>query len=138
MLGGLTAKGIASTVIPSSSVPALLELPSITSALAFLELSSTNSVMKSTNVFTLLKALADGSSKIYLVFNHMLKDFNREDVETLWKLVKVKHGSTRPEEGYERVLWGDLKVMFDPHIEDEVWKLQQRYSVVRWTLFNSC
>ncbi|GKA59851.1 retrovirus-related pol polyprotein from transposon TNT 1-94 [Tanacetum coccineum] len=33
-----------------------------------------------------------------------------EDLETLWKLVKAKHGSTRPEEGYERVLWGDLKI----------------------------
>ncbi|GKB74456.1 hypothetical protein Tco_0935868 [Tanacetum coccineum] len=47
---------------------------------------------------------ADGSSKMYLVFSHMLKSFNREDLETLWKLVKAKHGSTRPEEGYERVL----------------------------------
>nr|GEW59580.1 hypothetical protein [Tanacetum cinerariifolium] len=51
----------------------------------------------------------DGSSKKYIVFSHMLKDFNREDVETLWTLVKAKHGSTRLEEGYERVLWGDLK-----------------------------
>ncbi|GJW55856.1 hypothetical protein Tco_0099941 [Tanacetum coccineum] len=49
-----------------------------------------------------------------LVFSHMLKSFDREDLETLWKLVKAKHGSTRPEEGYERVLWGDLKTMFDP------------------------
>ncbi|GJZ12832.1 hypothetical protein Tco_0548062 [Tanacetum coccineum] len=43
------------------------------------------------------------------IFSHMLKNFDREDLETLWKLVKAKHGSTRPEEGYERVLWGDLK-----------------------------
>nr|GEV75823.1 ribonuclease H-like domain, reverse transcriptase, RNA-dependent DNA polymerase [Tanacetum cinerariifolium] len=50
----------------------------------------------------------------------------------------TKHGSTRLEEDYERVLWGDLKVTFDPHIEDEVWKMQQRYNVLRWTLFNSC
>nr|GEW27456.1 reverse transcriptase domain-containing protein [Tanacetum cinerariifolium] len=35
---------------------------------------------------------ADGSSKMYLVFSHMLKDFDREDVETLWKLVKAKMG----------------------------------------------
>ncbi|GKC16573.1 retrovirus-related pol polyprotein from transposon TNT 1-94, partial [Tanacetum coccineum] len=34
-------------------------------------------------------------------------------------LVKAKHGSTRPEEGYERALWGDLKTMFDPHVEDQ-------------------
>ncbi|GJW35423.1 hypothetical protein Tco_0058343 [Tanacetum coccineum] len=46
---------------------------------------------------------ADGSSKMYLVFSHMLKSFDREDSETLWKLVKAKHGSIRPEEGYKRV-----------------------------------
>ncbi|GJS62048.1 putative ribonuclease H-like domain-containing protein [Tanacetum coccineum] len=64
--------------------------------------------------------MADGSSKMYLVFSHMLKSFDREDLETLWKLVKAKHGSTRPEEGYERVIWGDLKTMFDPYVEDQV------------------
>nr|GFA11560.1 hypothetical protein [Tanacetum cinerariifolium] len=64
--------------------------------------------------------------------------FDREDVKTLWKLVKAKYGSTRPEEDYDRVLWGDLKVMFDLHVEDEVSKLQQTYRVVRWMLFNSC
>ncbi|GJW31393.1 hypothetical protein Tco_0051425 [Tanacetum coccineum] len=48
----------------------------------------------------------------------MLKSFDREDLETLWKLVKANHGSTRPEEGYERVLWGDLKTMFEHHVED--------------------
>ncbi|GJW46336.1 putative RNA-directed DNA polymerase [Tanacetum coccineum] len=45
---------------------------------------------------------ADGSSKRYSSMIQMLRDFNREDLETLWKLVKAKHGSTRPEEGYER------------------------------------
>ncbi|GJR34200.1 hypothetical protein Tco_1209884 [Tanacetum coccineum] len=63
---------------------------------------------------------ADGSSKMYLVFSHMLKSFDREDLETLWKLVKAKHGSTRPEEGYKIVLWGDLNTMFDPYVEDQV------------------
>ncbi|GJV57177.1 hypothetical protein Tco_1458182 [Tanacetum coccineum] len=42
---------------------------------------------------------ADGSSKMYLVFSHMLKSFDSEDLETLWKLVKAKHGSTRPKDG---------------------------------------
>ncbi|GJS07470.1 hypothetical protein Tco_0364266 [Tanacetum coccineum] len=32
---------------------------------------------------------ADGSSKMYLVFSHMLKSFDREDLETLYKLVKA-------------------------------------------------
>ncbi|GJW08045.1 putative ribonuclease H-like domain-containing protein, partial [Tanacetum coccineum] len=47
---------------------------------------------------------ADESSKRYSSMIQMLRDFDKEDLETLWKLVKVKHGSTRPEEGYERVL----------------------------------
>ncbi|GJY64643.1 hypothetical protein Tco_0466103 [Tanacetum coccineum] len=81
---------------------------------------------------------ADGSSKMYLVFSHMLKSFDREDLETLWKLVKAKHGSTRPEEGYERVLWGDLKTMFDPHVEDQVWRNQQDYRVLDWKIYDSC
>ncbi|GJY82857.1 hypothetical protein Tco_0496233 [Tanacetum coccineum] len=45
---------------------------------------------------------------------------DREDLETLWKLVKAKHGLTRLEEAYERVLWGDLKVMFEPNVEISV------------------
>ncbi|GJS30043.1 hypothetical protein Tco_0490663 [Tanacetum coccineum] len=81
---------------------------------------------------------ADGSSKMYLVFSHMLKSFDKEDLETLWKLVKAKHGSTRPEEGYERVLWGDLKTMFDPHVEDQVWRNQQDYRVLDWKIYDSC
>nr|GEV23013.1 copia protein [Tanacetum cinerariifolium] len=81
---------------------------------------------------------ADGKSKNYLVFIDMLKGFDREDVKTLWKLVKPKYGLTRPEEDYDRVIWGDLKVMFNLYVEDEVWKLQQTYKVIRWRLFNSC
>ncbi|GJZ91109.1 hypothetical protein Tco_0663036 [Tanacetum coccineum] len=39
---------------------------------------------------------ADGSSKMYLVFSQLLKSFDREDLETLWRLVKAKHGYTMP------------------------------------------
>ncbi|GJY49680.1 zinc finger, CCHC-type containing protein [Tanacetum coccineum] len=44
-------------------------------------------------------------------------NIDRKDLETLWKLVKAKHRNTRPEEAYERVLWGDLKVMFELDVE---------------------
>nr|GEY19628.1 hypothetical protein [Tanacetum cinerariifolium] len=48
--------------------------------------------------------MADESLKIYLILSHMLKDFDKEDMETLWKLVKAKYGSTRPKGDNERVL----------------------------------
>ncbi|GKB65232.1 hypothetical protein Tco_0921418, partial [Tanacetum coccineum] len=81
---------------------------------------------------------ADGSAKTYLLFSQLLKEFDREDLENLWKLVKAKHGNTRPEEGYERVLWGDLKTMFEHHIEDEVWRSLQGKKVLLWRLYDSC
>ncbi|GJU95859.1 hypothetical protein Tco_1320615 [Tanacetum coccineum] len=34
----------------------------------------------------------------------MLQAIDREDLQTLWKLVKTKHGDTRPEDEHERVL----------------------------------
>ncbi|GJR33601.1 copia protein [Tanacetum coccineum] len=70
------------------------------------------------------------------------KDFDYikelEDLEDLYKLVKAKYGSTRPVEDLDLVLWNDLKTMFKPHVEDEIWKLQQRYKVLSWKLFDSC
>ncbi|GKA28792.1 hypothetical protein Tco_0715037 [Tanacetum coccineum] len=81
---------------------------------------------------------ADGSLKMYLVFSHMLTSFDREDLETLYKLVKAKYGSTRPVEDLELVLYGDLKTMFEPHVEDNVWKNQSDYRVLDWKLYDSC
>ncbi|GKF39261.1 hypothetical protein Tco_0119322, partial [Tanacetum coccineum] len=81
---------------------------------------------------------ADGSSKMYLVFSHMLKSFNREDLETFYKLVKAKYGSTRPVEDLDLVLYGYLKTMFEPHVEDKVWRNQQDYRVLDWKIYDSC
>ncbi|GJX03102.1 hypothetical protein Tco_0189018 [Tanacetum coccineum] len=80
---------------------------------------------------------ADRSLKRYSSMIQMLQNIDREDLETLWKLVKAKHGNTRPEEAYERVLWGDLKVMFEPDVESEVWRNLQGYNLIVWKLFSS-
>ncbi|GKD51618.1 hypothetical protein Tco_1280594 [Tanacetum coccineum] len=71
----------------------------------------------------------DGSFKRYSSMIRMLQDINREDLQTFWKLVKTKHGDIRPEDEHERVLWGDLKVMFEPDIRSEVWRNLQGYTV---------
>ncbi|GJR26943.1 hypothetical protein Tco_1103175 [Tanacetum coccineum] len=81
---------------------------------------------------------ADGSSRRYSAFIQILRSFDREDLETLWKLVKAKHGYTRPEEGYERVLWGDLKIMFEHNVIDVVWRNLCESKVLVWKLFDSC
>ncbi|GJS10650.1 hypothetical protein Tco_0367446 [Tanacetum coccineum] len=67
---------------------------------------------------------ADGSSKFYKVFSMMLEDFDRQDLVDLHRLVKEKSAS-RALEGYDLILWGDLKTMFEPSKEDDVWRNQQ-------------
>ncbi|GKA76396.1 hypothetical protein Tco_0782857 [Tanacetum coccineum] len=73
--------------------------------------------------------IADGSSKRYSSMIRMLQGIDREDLETLWKLIKEKHGINRPVNEYERVLWGDMKVMFEPDIKSKVWRSLQGYKV---------
>ncbi|GJX41485.1 hypothetical protein Tco_0256475 [Tanacetum coccineum] len=79
----------------------------------------------------------DGSSNRYSLMIRMLQNISREDLETLWKLVKTKHGNTRPEDVNEKVFWGDLKVMFEPDIKSKIWRSLQGYKVTVWKLFDS-
>ncbi|GKB97838.1 hypothetical protein Tco_0983975 [Tanacetum coccineum] len=73
---------------------------------------------------------ADGKSQMYRVFSQMLKSFDRQDLEDLYKLVKAKYESTRPVEDLDLVLWNNLKAMFEPHEEDVIWRNQQAYKVL--------
>ncbi|GJU95324.1 hypothetical protein Tco_1320080 [Tanacetum coccineum] len=81
---------------------------------------------------------ADGKSQMYMIFSQMLKSFDREDLEDLYKLVKARYGSTRPVESMDYLLWNDLKTMFEPHVEDAIWRNQQGYKVLEWKLYDSC
>ncbi|GJZ57699.1 ribonuclease H-like domain-containing protein [Tanacetum coccineum] len=80
---------------------------------------------------------ADGSSKRYSSMIRMLQGIDREDLEALWKIVKTKYSDIRPEDEFERVLWGDLKVMFEPDIRSDVWRMLQGYRVTVWKLIDS-
>ncbi|GJW68908.1 hypothetical protein Tco_0123332, partial [Tanacetum coccineum] len=81
---------------------------------------------------------ADGKSQMYMIFSHMLRSFSREDLKDLYKLVKTKYKLTRPVEDLDLLLWGDLKTIFEPHVEDIVWRNQQDYKVLDWKLYDSC
>ncbi|GKB71392.1 hypothetical protein Tco_0932804 [Tanacetum coccineum] len=84
-----------------------------------------------------LSTKADGGSKNYKIFSEMLDDFGRLDVSDLHKLVKARYMTSSPE-GYDLMLWGDLKTLFVPDEDDEVWRNQQGYNLISWRLFDSC
>nr|GEX18426.1 retrovirus-related Pol polyprotein from transposon TNT 1-94 [Tanacetum cinerariifolium] len=53
-------------------------------------------IVKEGKISTYHITRADGSTKRYTLIINLLKNINREDLEPLWKLVKDKHGNTRP------------------------------------------
>nr|GEW59700.1 hypothetical protein [Tanacetum cinerariifolium] len=139
--GEVNAASIATTV----SAAATITTKEITLAQALVEIKTSKPKAKgivlqepkgNKSYYQIIRA--DGKSKMYMVFNRMLKEFDREDLEDLYNLVKAKYGSTRPVEDLDLLLWGDLKTMFEPHVEDQVWKKQHGYRVLECKLYDSC
>ncbi|GJU55862.1 hypothetical protein Tco_1229576 [Tanacetum coccineum] len=59
-----------------------------------------------------------------LATNVMLYEFDRQDVLELYRLVKERFQTASPE-GYDLLLWRDLKTMMEPSKEDDIWRNQQ-------------
>ncbi|GJY87412.1 hypothetical protein Tco_0502040 [Tanacetum coccineum] len=78
-------------------------------------------------------------TEAYQIFEDMLKAFDREDLDTLWSLVKEKFRSVEPTEDMERALWVELKRLYEPDKEDTLWKLQRyMHDPLTWRLYGSC
>nr|GEX91888.1 hypothetical protein [Tanacetum cinerariifolium] len=82
---------------------------------------------------------ADGNSQMYLTFSKMLKNFGREDLKVLWRLVKARFEKIKRVDYMDNLLLHNLKTMFAHHVEDNVWKNQQGLvKVLNWKLCDSC
>ncbi|GJT98646.1 hypothetical protein Tco_1094164 [Tanacetum coccineum] len=68
---------------------------------------------------------ADGNSHMYLTFGKMLKNFDREDLEVLWSIVKARFKKTNPVNYMDIFLNLNLKTVFEYHLKDSVWKNQK-------------
>ncbi|GKD99812.1 hypothetical protein Tco_1387796, partial [Tanacetum coccineum] len=77
-------------------------------------------------------------TKVYQLFDDMLRAFGRDDLVMLWSLVKEKFNSTKPTYDKEREIWIELKRLFKPDIDDELWKLQKHIHDSTWKLYDSC
>ncbi|GKB24339.1 hypothetical protein Tco_0863740 [Tanacetum coccineum] len=59
------------------------------------------------------------------------------DVEELFRLVKERFSTSRPE-GFDLMLWGDLHTLFEPDEDDEIWRDQHEYNLLSWRLCDFC
>ncbi|GJZ67882.1 hypothetical protein Tco_0631122, partial [Tanacetum coccineum] len=63
----------------------------------------------------------------------------QEGQRRLYRLVMQKYGTNRPEDAYDRVLWSDLRTMFDPPLnEDAIWSLPLQQKIISWRYYDKC
>nr|GEW29282.1 putative ribonuclease H-like domain-containing protein [Tanacetum cinerariifolium] len=62
-------------------------------------------------------------TQVYHFFDDILKAFDMDDLVMLWSLVKERSSLTEPTDDKEIALWVELKRLFEPDTDDELWKL---------------
>nr|GEX45552.1 xylulose kinase-1 [Tanacetum cinerariifolium] len=86
---------------------------------------------------------ADDTNQLYRSFIIMLKNFNRDDLETLWNIVKERFSTSKPNNFSNEYLLSTLKTMFGrPDRQDNVWKDQRSVHgqalIKTWKLLTLC
>ncbi|GJV05500.1 hypothetical protein Tco_1343156 [Tanacetum coccineum] len=79
---------------------------------------------------------SNGQKRFFSTLIGVLSVFDREDLDAVYKLVMNIYQDKIPE-GFDKVLWGDLIVMFNPDEQDEFWNSQHEWKVVSWKLHSS-
>nr|GEU65174.1 hypothetical protein [Tanacetum cinerariifolium] len=91
--------------------------------------------MEDLHVYKIIKA--NRNISYHKSLSSMLRKFDRQDFMDLHRLVMKRFKNNTPE-GYNLLLWGDLKVMFEPNAEDEIWSNQQDWNLISWKLYENC
>nr|GEV58428.1 hypothetical protein [Tanacetum cinerariifolium] len=69
---------------------------------------------------------ADGTHQLYINFITLLKNFNREDLEDLWRIVKARFSTSKPTNFSDDHFLSTLKTMFEmTDGQDAIWRNQQ-------------
>ncbi|GJW78866.1 hypothetical protein Tco_0140548 [Tanacetum coccineum] len=71
---------------------------------------------------------SNGQRRYFSTLMRVLSIFDREDLNAVYQLVMDRYQDEIPK-GFDRVLWGDLMIMFNPSDQDEFWSLQQDWNV---------
>ncbi|GJT91134.1 hypothetical protein Tco_1079979 [Tanacetum coccineum] len=80
---------------------------------------------------------ADGSSSYHGDMQAFLRRLDRQDLNDLYRLVQERF-QDHPLEGHDLLLWGDLRMLFDPDEKDELWMNQLDWKLLKWKLHENC
>ncbi|GKA79470.1 hypothetical protein Tco_0786066 [Tanacetum coccineum] len=79
---------------------------------------------------------SNGQRRYFSTLMRVLSIFDREDLSVVYQLVMDRYQDEIPED-FDKVLWGDLMIMFNPSDNNEFWNSRQDWNVVSWKLHGS-
>ncbi|GKC19572.1 hypothetical protein Tco_1021722 [Tanacetum coccineum] len=79
---------------------------------------------------------SNGQRRYFSTLMRVLSVFDREDLNAIYQLVMNRYLNDIPE-GFDRILWGDLMIMFNQSDKDKFWNAQQDWKIVCWKLHSS-
>ncbi|GKD66682.1 hypothetical protein Tco_1308790 [Tanacetum coccineum] len=83
---------------------------------------------------------ANGNFRAFNYLLEVLHIFNRQDLFHLYNLMMEQYSEITLE-GFELILWGDLKIMMESSTEDndqsDFWSDQQDWKIVTWRLYEA-
>ncbi|GJZ77193.1 hypothetical protein Tco_0641865 [Tanacetum coccineum] len=84
---------------------------------------------------------ANGNFRAFNYLMEILHIFDRQDLFHLYDLIRDQFSEVTLE-GFELILWGDLKIMMESSTEgneqSDFWSDQQDWKIVTWRLYESC
>ncbi|GKB88270.1 retrovirus-related pol polyprotein from transposon TNT 1-94 [Tanacetum coccineum] len=93
--------------------------------------------MEVKDIYVYKLTIANGSSSYHRDTQDLLRRLDRQDFNDLYRLVQERF-QDHPLEGHDLLIWGDLRMIFDPDEKDELWMNQLDWKLLRWKLYESC
>ncbi|GJZ37936.1 hypothetical protein Tco_0584127 [Tanacetum coccineum] len=79
---------------------------------------------------------SNGNKRFFSTLMGVLSIFDREDLKAVYELVMEKYQDEIPE-GFDKMLWGDLMIMFNQGDTADFWDEQLNWKIISWKLHSS-
>ncbi|GKA58141.1 hypothetical protein Tco_0757329 [Tanacetum coccineum] len=79
---------------------------------------------------------SNGNKRFFRTLMGVLSIFDREDLKAVYELVMEKYQDEIPE-GFDKMLWGDLIIMFNQGDTADFWDEQLNWKIISWKLHSS-
>ncbi|GJZ19087.1 hypothetical protein Tco_0555677 [Tanacetum coccineum] len=79
---------------------------------------------------------SNGNMRFFRTLMGVLSIFDREDLKAVYELVMEEYHDEIPE-GFDKMLWGDLMIMFNQGDTADFWDKQLNWKLISWKLHSS-